>query len=105
MSQNAIIGEAYGTDLPETSVPKDELDNERNLAKFSKTKEFQRLKQHLEDRIEYYQGFLPDGRPIDSVTKGDREGSWVIANAIIGELKFIINRYEAAQEVIKNVGK
>ena len=105
MSENAVIGDTYGVEIPQTKVPKDQLDNEKKLAKFSKTKEFQRLKEHLEQRIEYYQAFLPDGRDVNQVDVENAGVNWKVANAIIGEFKYVIARYEEANEVIKDATK
>jgi hypothetical protein len=42
-AQNAVIGDvADVTELPATKIQDEDLQNEKNLAKFSKTKEFYR---------------------------------------------------------------
>ena len=98
MSTNAIIGDDYGTTLPETVVNEDSLLEEKKLARFSKTTEFKRLKGHLEERIVFYQQFLPSGQPVvgASVTGED----WRIANAVITEFKAVLQAYEQAQEAV-----
>ncbi len=101
--QNVIAGdEDYGTSLPQTQVDETNLNIVKNLAKFSKTKEFSKLKEHLENRIAFYQGNLPDGRPINTVKVSDIDGMWMISNAVIGEMKAIIDIYEMAAEEVKN---
>lgn len=99
-AQNAIVGNDYGTDLPMARLPEKELLEEKKRASFSKSSEFQKLKEHLEERITFYQNYLPDGR---SVVEAPDPANWVIANAIIGELKAIINAYEAARKVVEDV--
>lgn len=99
MAENGIIGNNSGIDLPLTQIDERLLDDERKMAKFSKTDEFKRLKEHLDERINFYQTFLPDGRPLNSDVKAE---NWVIANAIIGELKGIILAYEQANQVVKD---
>ncbi len=103
--QNALMGEDYGTDLPVTSLPERDLSAERNAAKFSKTAEFKRLKNHLEERIDYYQNFLPDGRSTLLVDTADLAVEWKVANSVIAELRMIIRFYENANEVVADAAK
>ena len=73
------------------------------MAKFSKTAEFKRLKTHMEERIAYYQTFLPSGKSVleaEDVTKLGQ--NWLVAQAIVTELQAIIEAYEMANEVVKN---
>lgn len=99
--KNAIIGEESFSELPKTVVPEQDLTAERNAAKFSRTKEFKLLKEHLESRIAFYQGSFPDGRAVNNGRMPTGE-EWAVANAIVGELKAIIAAYENAQEVVEN---
>jgi hypothetical protein len=99
---NGLIGDTYGIDLPSVSVDKDELDEEKRMARFSKSKEFKRLKQIMESRIDFYQKALPDGRPITDVNFEERGRQWEVANIVIGEFKMILAAYEDASEVVKN---
>lgn len=99
-AQFGIMGDEYGTDLPETKVSEQDLVPERKAAKFSKTAEFKRLKTHLEERIEYYQNFLPDGRNALAVDVDKLGVEWKVANAIIAEFKMVIGFYEQANEVV-----
>lgn len=100
--QNGIIGENYGIDLPSVTVDKNQLDDEVRMARFSKSKEFKKLKEIMEARIEFYQKSLPDGRAVTEVDSVERAQMWVIANAVIGEFKMILSAYEDAKEVVKN---
>lgn len=102
--QNGIIGEDFGTTLPEARIDQDTLSVEKNMAKFSKSKEYKKLKEHLLDRVEYYQSFLPDGRDVRTGTIPTAE-QWVIANAVIGEFKAVLTAYENAQEVVENANR
>lgn len=99
--KHAIIGEEYGTDLPQVGIAEQDLSAERNAAKFSRTKEFQRLKEHLEARIEYYQTFLPNGEMVFGKSPDELAARWAISNAVIAEFKMVIGFYEQAQEVVK----
>ena len=100
--QNGLVGDSFGIDLPETLVETNDLVEEKQMAKFSRTKEFKRLKEQIERRIKFYQGCLPDGRPLTAVDKAERGEQWVIANVVIGEFQMLINQYEEAAEVTKN---
>ena len=44
MAQNGLIGDNYGIDLPQMEVDKQDLDEEKRMARFSKSKEFKKLK-------------------------------------------------------------
>lgn len=98
-AQNGIIGDDFGIDLPQTQVPEQDLTVEKNMAKFSKTAEFKKLKSYLNERIAYYQTHLPGGKVVgeDMPTPED----WVVANAIIAEFKSVLVLYEAAGEAVE----
>lgn len=101
-SQNGIIGdEDYGTNLPVSQVDNTQLNVEKGMARFSKTREFKKIKEHLESRIEFYQQYLPDGRDIRSGTM-PTSTDWIVANTIINEFKMVLFSYENAQEVVDN---
>lgn len=96
---NGIIG-ANDTIIEEpiTTLEENDLQNEKAMAVFAKSKEFKRLKAHLEDRIHFYQTCLPDGTPIAAANPTPND--WKIANVIITELRAILMAYENAREVI-----
>lgn len=97
-AQNGIVGDDLGIELPEIKVPEQDLTAEKNMARFSKSEEFQKLKEHLEGRISFYQNFLPDGRAIGENIPSPEQ--WVIANAIIGEFNAVLGAYEQAREAV-----
>lgn len=99
---NVILGDSSPIDLPQMEIPEDELIQERQMAKFSRTAEFKRLKSHLEERIAFYQSYLPDGRPVGSIPAKDLESMWIVANTIIGELSGVISAYELANEQVRS---
>lgn len=104
--QNAIIGDDnYGTDIPVTSQPEENLEAEKNRAKFSRTKEFKELKSYIEARIEFYSTYLPTGQPITDVTEEERGKYWLVANLVIDEMKMILQSYEKPAEVINDASK
>lgn len=99
-SENAVLGDNSPIDLPETQVDERDLRDEKSMARFSKSAEFKRLKDYLEGRIDFFQHYLPDGRPLksDSTTSVD----WIIANTVIGEFKNVLEAYERAAEAVKS---
>ncbi len=101
--QNGIIGDAQSTELPELIPDENSLNEEKKMARFSKTSEFKRIEQHFKERIEFYKKYLPDGRLVASVPAKDLDGMWIAANAIIGELQGVLDGYEIAAEVVKDV--
>lgn len=101
---NGIVGQDFGTELPQTEVLVEQRAEEKSMAKFSRTKEFKALKSKIEERIEFYQKCLPDGRPLTAVDETERASQWIIANVVIGEFKAIIASYEQAKEAVEDNG-
>lgn len=101
--QNGVMGDEIS--LPSSQLPEELLNEEKLLARFSKTKEFKRLKDYLEGRIIFFQNNLPDGTPFAKVmNKSDYEElgqKTVVANIVIGEFKALLQVYENANEVVK----
>lgn len=106
-SQNFPMGDTdFGTSVPETQVPDGASTEIQNAAKFSKSKEFQALKTHLEQRIDFYQKYLPDGRVAAQIDNVETIGAmWIAANAIVGEFKAVISAYEQAAKIIADEKK
>lgn len=99
-AQNAITDDSFGTELPTTQIDELALAGERSMARFSKTKEYKALKEYMENRIDFFQKYLPDGRPLTSDNVTDKD--WIVANLVIGEFKNVLNAYEQAAEAVKN---
>jgi hypothetical protein len=100
-AQNAITNDTFSDiALPTTQVDDQALLNERNMAKFSKTREFKVLKEYLENRIDFFQKYLPDGRPLTTDNVSDKD--WVVANLVIGEFKSVLQAYEDAATAVRN---
>ena len=105
-AQNAVVGDTSPIDLPETVVDNTELVREKSMAKFSKSKEYQILKDHLEMRIEFFKTRYPNGDPIAAekdLTKLTQ--NWIVANLVIGEFKAILDAYENANEAVKDAAR
>lgn len=113
-AQNAIIGDVG--DMPVTQVPEQVLNEEKNLARFSRSKEFKKLKDYLETRIVFFQKYLPNGasinggtdargNPLPHMGEADLVAHWKVANLVIGEFKALLDVYENANEVVKNAEK
>lgn len=100
--QHGIVGDEFGTDIPETQVPDRDLTDELKRAKFSRTKEFKEQREYLEQRVAFYQNSLPDGR-IVGVGQTPTGEDWLVANAIISEINAFLDRYVQAEEAVKKV--
>lgn len=99
--QNGLIGDAFGTDLPIMREDVQMLVEERKMAKYSRSSEFKRIQEHCQERIAFYQTFLPNGAEI-GVDMVPTPEDWRVANRVIGELKLLMNMYEIAAEAVKN---
>lgn len=104
MQPTGILDEGGMNPVP-APIPVEELKEEKQMAKFAKTQEFKRLKEHFQGRIDYYQQYLPDGRLLTEVSKEERQDMWVVANVIIAEYKLVIATYEQAAEIVKDVSR
>src|ERR1017187_4026310 len=104
MDTRGIIGDTgYGLDLPDTQVDDQQMTEEKSMARFSKTKEFKRLKSFIEAKIVWYQRYLPDGRYVGggrAVGEGElpTPEQWAVASLVVKEFQNILNEYERAEE-------
>lgn len=105
-AQNAIVGDdSFGTNIPETQVPDNDLTELQNAAKFSQSKEFKRLKALIETKIEFYKKYLPGGEggiEIAQLNNDERGWRYLAHNLVIDELTQIIQAYENANEIVKD---
>lgn len=114
MPNDAIKGDSFVTDLPVTQVDTQSLNEEKKLAKYSRTKEFQRLREFMEDRVKFYQNYLPSGEfvegnpadprnPLSVPTSGaDDLLQWKVACIVVREFQNILNEYENAREALED---
>ena len=97
---NAIIGDLTGVELPQMVPDEKDLAEEKNMARYSKTKEFQRIADHFQERIDFYQKYLPNGADVGLDVRPTPE-DWSVANRIIGEFNLVINMFEQATEAVE----
>lgn len=98
---NAVMGnDSYGTELPRAQVDPEQLAIEQRMAKYSKSDEFKKLKEHLEGRINFFQQHLPNGASIEDLPIEEIGPRWIAANIVIKELKSIIGAYENARDSV-----
>ena len=91
---------------PQSNIDEKALNEEKNLAKYSKTKEFKAIKEYWEARIEFFQKFLPFGGEVRyQVPNDDIAQQWVLANNMINEIQVFLNRYENAKNVVDEANK
>jgi hypothetical protein len=106
MSDNMMMGDlSQMTSLPEkTQSHQEEAVAEiKRKAKYSRSKEFQDLRNMMESRIEFYKQFLPDGTPIALGTEKQIARNWPIANIVIAELSQVIEMYDNAEAELKEI--
>lgn len=108
-AQNGIVGDdaGYGLDIPEYQAEEDEALRELSKsARFSRTAEFQALKEKLASRIEYYKGYQPGGNGADIAIKDlsndERGWRWLAADLVISEFSAVIKAYEMAYQQVKD---
>lgn len=101
-AQNGIVGnEDYGTSLPQTEVDNDALAEPRKAAKFSRTAEFKRLRDHIEAKIAHYQTSMPDGTPVALAKQEEAVQQWRLATVVIAEFKEILDYYDQSAALVK----
>jgi len=100
-----LIGDESPTELPEVDNSQQEvaLGELKKKAKYSRSKEFADLKLQMEQRIEFYQKYLPTGVLVATLTPEQAGKSWVIATIVIAELQQVIDMYQNAEEELKAV--
>lgn len=101
---NGIVGDqAFGTELPQTQVPEQDLSREKNMAKFSQTDEFRILKEVMEQRISFYQNYMPGSADIKitQLPNEERGYMWLASSVLIEEFRGIIAAYETAANAVK----
>lgn len=103
--QNGLIGDTYGTDLPQMQVEEDTLKEEKRMAKYSRSAEFKRIREHFEAKVAYYQQFLPGNVPVEQISEEERGKYWAVANIVIKEFNEVINMFELAKTVVDEENK
>lgn len=99
--QYGIMGDITGAELPQMKIEESSLSEERKMAKYSRSTEFKRIQDHFNERIDFYQKFLPNGADIGLDVVPTPE-DWRVANRVIGEFKAIINMFETANQAVKD---
>lgn len=103
-AQNGIVGNDanFGLNLPDTAQQANaDFAALQQAVKFSKTKEFKAWKDHLEERIKFYQTQLPGGQDLHAVEPEKLGHFWLAADRIITELRAILSFYDKAAEAVK----
>lgn len=100
-SDNSIVGDQSSVELPQAPVNEEALDELRKKARFSKKKEWKELVEHMDERIAYYQSFLPGNVPVTAISDEERGKYWAVADIVINELRMVQSGYEGAEELLK----
>lgn len=103
-AQNAVVGDDSPVNIPVTVVKDEDLAEEKNRAKFTTTKEFQWLKEYMENRIKFFQSYLPDGTEVrfkqSGMTVEQLMVDWKVATNVIKEFEVILEHYRSAKEAV-----
>lgn len=87
MRTNSIISDPVPvTEIETPKVPEVTKSDWEQIANSGQYPEFN---QYLESRKEYYRRFLPDGRPVETVSPEERVAGWDKACCVIKEIEGI----------------
>lgn len=104
--QHAVVGDSAFFDMPQSRVASKDLSREAAMARFSKSAEFQTLKDNMEQRIEYYRRYQPGGSGGDMALRDmpNDERGWrtLAADLVITEFQAVLTAYELAAEAVKD---
>lgn len=98
---NVLMGDATGTEIPEKPIDETALNELRNKAKYSKTREYKELRAKAQARIDFYKTTLPDGYA--KADKEQRGQMWGLANIVIAEFNQLFSEHELADELLKEL--
>lgn len=112
---NGIVGGTTSPlgDIPESTaqLSDESLTSARRLAAFTRTQEFKDLKEVLEAKIDRWKDYIPgasteilagDAVPMSQLGNAERGSRWLAADAVINELRGIINIYEQAAGLVED---
>lgn len=69
------------------------------------SKKWPHVRKHIAERQEFYQKFMPDGRPVKSAPSAEVAEHWRIANAVIDELDMLVGLLEGTANAVKQARK
>ena len=102
-SQNQVMGDSMGIDLPQKPVDETAINELKHKAKYSRSTEFKELRAKAQAKIEFYQRYLPSGQPIGMATPEEMKGKWELANLIIAELQQLFDEHDNAEAILKEL--
>jgi hypothetical protein len=86
------MSQLFGTQTP---APTPEDKKEEAQISYTKSKGWQTQKDYLQERINYWQHFLPGNTPVNQMTAEQRDMAWVVADNMIREINLWITHAEA----------
>lgn len=112
-SANGIIGSnSSPLDMPaKADVQADDRKDLQHAAAFSKSVEFQQLKELIETKVAHWQQYVPgpsgevlagDHVDVKQLSNEERGWRWLAADSVISELRGIVAAYEQAAELLKD---
>lgn len=91
-------------DFSETVMPEPtpiEYTDEQVLAQLAQTEGWKKVTDYVKSRVEFYQNYLPSGKPLAEATEQELIIGWKTAVNIIQEFDNLTGQVEAAKNAIK----
>lgn len=82
------------------SIPEPVVDttDQKLTAQFASSTGWKQQKEYLQERINYWQHFLPDGKAVNQLSREERETAWAIADNVIREVNQWIMSVEGMKD-------
>jgi hypothetical protein len=88
--------------LMATPEPVIDTKEEELQAKFAASKGWIDQKQYLQDRIEYWQHYLPGNTPVNQMTPEQRDIAWTVADNVIREINLWVTQVDTTKNAYSN---
>lgn len=91
MRTNSIISDPEPLTPTPTQQPAKKTEPQNDFEKIANSEDYPQFKAYIEQRIKFYQSFLPNGTPIDHLDAKAQKVAWGNAVTIIKELEILEN--------------
>lgn len=91
MRTNSIISDPEPLTPTPTVQPAKNPEPQNDFEKLANSDDYPQIKGYLDQRIKFFQSFLPNGTPIDHLDEKQEKIAWGNAVTIIKELEMIEN--------------
>ena len=101
MADNVLLGDETGVELPVMPPDETAINELKHKAKYSRSKEYQELRDKAQVRIDFYKNYLPDGTPVGVASMEQVAAYWKVSNLIIAEFEQLFDEHENADKILK----